>query len=186
MTTMTLEQRSVARMGEVGRFPATRHPTTSIWGPVQDATERAPGIWKVSTAGHGGYMLSPERVAAMPDMLKPGAETKRGNFEEDCDWALVALAFPHHFTELDQYYARNTIKGTASFNYPGFDAAPWLAILSAYPVIEIRDMSREGRIALYQNEWKWNHNFQECPREDAERAVDAGNDLPKAAEGVTS
>lgn len=40
-------------------FQTTPRPIHSPWGAVQTANELAPGIWDVSTAGHGGLMLSP-------------------------------------------------------------------------------------------------------------------------------
>jgi len=76
--------------------PSTR-PTYSPWGHNPDAIKIANGIWSISTPRHGGYHLSPERVAAMPsDWLARSfnGQGQRGWFEEDVDWCLVALAFP--------------------------------------------------------------------------------------------
>ncbi len=65
----------------------------SPWGPVQHQRIIAPGITQVSTAGHGGILLSPERQNAMPAALR----RLHASYEEDCEWALVALAFPDEF-----------------------------------------------------------------------------------------
>ncbi len=65
----------------------------SPWGLVQHQTIIAPGITQVSTAGHGGILLSPERQKAMPNVLR----CEHASYEEDCAWALVALAFPEEF-----------------------------------------------------------------------------------------
>lgn len=70
------------------------------WGPSQNWEKIAPGIFSHSTASHGGFHLSAERLAAMPEHLKVpgwGGNAARGWFEEDCDAALVMLAFPEHF-----------------------------------------------------------------------------------------
>jgi hypothetical protein len=73
------------------------------WGPSQSSKEYAPGIVFHSTASHGGFYLSPERVAAMPQCLRDfvpfgGPQPGPGRWlEEDCDWVVVALAFPQLF-----------------------------------------------------------------------------------------
>jgi len=79
------------------------HPVQTPWGPSQTATEIAPGIIAYTTASHGGYWLSPERIASMPKCLRDfvpfgGPQSGPGRwYEEDCDWAVVALAFPQFF-----------------------------------------------------------------------------------------
>lgn len=74
-------------------FKSSPCPATSPWGAIQDKRELAPGIWSVSTAGHGGIKLSRERNAAMPDYMR----NKGGWYEEDCEWAKVAVVFPIGF-----------------------------------------------------------------------------------------
>ncbi len=81
----------------------TPAPTDTPWGVATHAEEIAPGITFYSTPSHGGYWLSPERVAAMPKALRDfvpfgGEQAGPGRwFEEDADWAVVALAFPQFF-----------------------------------------------------------------------------------------
>lgn len=70
--------------------------TSTPWGPSQTAKKWAPGIMEYSTAGHGGFHLSPTRNAEMPEALR----IDDGWYEEDCDWALVAVAFPTVFPDL--------------------------------------------------------------------------------------
>jgi hypothetical protein len=88
--------------------------TSTPWGAAQHSKVYAPGITFFSTASHGGFRLTAQRVAQMPDALRaivpcahehnphslsgPGAPRW---YEEDCDWALVALAFPEHFRMAD-------------------------------------------------------------------------------------
>lgn len=70
--------------------------TWTPWGYSQSATRIARGIMHYSTASHGGYHVSPTRLTAMGPLAEsPFAGA--GWFEEDCDWARVALAFPDEF-----------------------------------------------------------------------------------------
>ena len=85
--------------------------TVTPWGPSQSSTEIAPGITFHSTASHGGYELSPARVASMPKPLRefqPWAGP--GYYEEDCDWSLVALSFPQFFPEDAREAAMRTLE----------------------------------------------------------------------------
>ena len=117
-------------------FDPTPRPRSSPWDQVDYAEQVAPGIWSVSTPGHGGYMLSPQRVAAMPDYLKDPAPMSRacGCFEEDCEWALVVLAFPDEFSVEHQIAARKTVAMTAGFSFNNFDASPWNIVKNQHPV----------------------------------------------------
>ncbi len=69
--------------------------TSSPWGKVQTQKELAPGIIAVTTASHGGIWVAPDKLEKMP--IKATGYSYGGWFEEDCDWALVALAFPEAF-----------------------------------------------------------------------------------------
>lgn len=61
-------------------------PRHTPWGVVQTSTRLADGIWKVSTASHGGIWLSPARRAQVPAFLVPETFLKSATwFEEDCD-----------------------------------------------------------------------------------------------------
>ncbi len=74
-------------------FPSTTCPTHSPWGVIRAAEQLLPGIWHASTASHGGFLLSDEREASMPDALRLGD----GAYEEDVDWARVMVAFGDEF-----------------------------------------------------------------------------------------
>lgn len=76
------------------------------WGKAQEVKEIADGITRASTASHGGYRISAERHHAMPDVLR-AHEPYAGRhwYEEDCDWAVVALAFPDEFKPYDVFQA---------------------------------------------------------------------------------
>jgi len=91
-------------------FARTPRPTSSPWGQVDQAEEAAPGIWSVCTPGHGGYLISTERRLAMPAHLKEVYTYAGGNaFEEDCDWCIVALAYPDAFPPAAQEHARRML-----------------------------------------------------------------------------
>ncbi len=70
-------------------FHHTSAPAFTIWGPPHRTTERLPGIWHVTTASHGGFVLSDERQAAMPAVLR----CESVFYEEDVEWTRVVLAF---------------------------------------------------------------------------------------------
>jgi hypothetical protein len=96
-------------------FAPLARPRSSPWGEIDHAKEVAPGIWCVTTPGHGGYLLSTERRLAMPDHLKNVYTFAGANwFEEDCDWCIVALAYPDAFPPEAQEHARATL---ASFDH---------------------------------------------------------------------
>lgn len=102
--------------------------TSTPWGPSQSARQIAPGIVSHSTAGHGGIHLSPERLKAMPAGLRM-VQTYSGSpqwFEEDADWALVALAFPESFTGQQIASAVSTVGPVKVDNYMA-PASAWLA-----------------------------------------------------------
>ena len=70
------------------------------WGPSDHQTHVAPGIVFHSTPSHGGYHLDAKRNAQVLAKF-PGFRTFCGSvgwYEEDCDWAAVALTFPDLFT----------------------------------------------------------------------------------------
>lgn len=81
-------------------FAPTVRPTRSPWGTPDDTHEIAPGLWSVGTPSHGGFLISAERRAAMPAHLRDVPTFAGGNaYEEDCDVALVIVAFPENFTQ---------------------------------------------------------------------------------------
>lgn len=87
---------------------ATRIPCYTPWGASQGATVYAEGVVCHSTAGHGGFHLTPERNAQVHPMLR-GDD---GYYEEDCAWAIVAITFPHLFTSYERRCAERTIKAS--------------------------------------------------------------------------
>jgi len=70
---------------------------SSPWGRIDFVKVVAEGIVQVSTPGHGGYWLSPERNRAVP----ADARNEDGWYEEDSEWAIPCLvhwdAFARHW-----------------------------------------------------------------------------------------
>ena len=54
------------------------------WGYPQDIEDLAEGIWRVSTASHGGLKLSRERWEELPDLVRDSFLTPT-YAEEDCE-----------------------------------------------------------------------------------------------------
>jgi hypothetical protein len=81
------------------------------WGNA-DSTEHLPGgIILASTSSHGGYYVPPALLPIIPEAWRAASWRGLGNagwFEEDCDWCMVALAFPTVFPADAQTAARKT------------------------------------------------------------------------------
>lgn len=76
------------------------------WGGSQGATVYADGVVCHSTAGHGGFKLSAERNRKVHPVLRSAG----GWYEEDAEWAIVAITFPHLFTAFERRSAERTVK----------------------------------------------------------------------------
>ena len=81
----------------------------SPWGAIQTCRTIAPGIISVTTASHGGLHVAPDLLAKMPEAMRSTPYSRGGWFEEDCDWALVAVSFPEAFGETLVQAAKRTI-----------------------------------------------------------------------------
>jgi hypothetical protein len=65
----------------------------SPWGKVQLEHKIREGMTSVTTAGHGGIKLSRTLNSKIPIVFR----CKGGWYEEDQEWAIVALFFPEDF-----------------------------------------------------------------------------------------
>jgi hypothetical protein len=102
-------------------------PTQSPWGQVQSSTAiGTTGIYKVETSEHGGLFVPNDLLETMPAALRTNVYGRGNWFEEDCEWALVALAFPAQFTAKQLGFARLTIEPYAKGGCYE-TAAKWLA-----------------------------------------------------------
>lgn len=73
-------------------------PKRTPWGTPQHCQQLAEGIYEVTTASHGGIWVTRARRHAMPHEIRSIPTWTGGHwYEEDCDWALVALAYPEVF-----------------------------------------------------------------------------------------
>jgi hypothetical protein len=77
--------------------------TPTPWGAAQHIEHVADGIDIVSTASHGGILLDPSRVAAMPAYMSNASHAGPSAYEEDHDWCMPVLIFENEFRT---YYAR--------------------------------------------------------------------------------
>ena len=79
---------STNREKEKGDDEMTGTTMRTPWGCSQDIVELAEGVWRVSTAGHGGLKLSPERWAELPAAVRD-TMMYRAFAEEDCEESIV-------------------------------------------------------------------------------------------------
>lgn len=86
----------------------TRMSTSTPWGGSQMAVIYADGIVAHSTAGHGGFHLSTARNANIHPLLRKDTPW----YEEDSEWAIVAISFPELFTAYERSLAEKTIRNT--------------------------------------------------------------------------
>ncbi len=101
-----LEQAGHAREKRaLGRREVRCHANTP-WGPSQGATVFGERVVCHSTAAHGGFHLSADRNAK----VDRGLRRQGGWYEEDAEWAIVALTLPHLFTSFERRSAEQTVK----------------------------------------------------------------------------
>jgi hypothetical protein len=93
------------KLARLARRSARVHCNTP-WGPSQGATIYAEGVVSHTTPGHGGFKLSAERNRKVHPVLRRDS----GFYEEDAEWAIVALTFPDLFTVFERKRADETIR----------------------------------------------------------------------------
>ncbi len=77
------------------------------WGVAQSATVYADGVVFHATASHGGFKIDETANAKVPLAYR----NADGWYEEDCEWANVAAAFPQLFTAYERRCASRTLRG---------------------------------------------------------------------------
>ena len=97
-------KRDLAKLNRV----RTRISASTPWGGSQMAVIYAEGVVAHSTAGHGGFHLSADRNSNVHPLLRKDTRW----YEEDCEWAIVALSFPDLFTGYERSLAEKTIRNT--------------------------------------------------------------------------
>lgn len=85
---------------------------SSPWGNVDGWTPFGDlGLYQHSTSSHGGIYVPDEMLAMMPEPYRKANHYGGKNwFEEDCEWALVALSFPSGHSEKQMDSAIRTVK----------------------------------------------------------------------------
>ena len=76
--------------------------SSTPWGRAQTAEQLAPGLVSVTTAGHGGIWVAPDRRAALG--------SRKAWYEEDCEWAKVAKVYPDDFEARVAQYVGPTLE----------------------------------------------------------------------------
>lgn len=87
-------------------------PRYTPWGDAQGPTrEIIPGIFRVSTAGHGGYWLTPRREEQIRDAF-PHFTPWAGYpwLEEDCDASAAVLVFAAEFPPASVWSAVRSVR----------------------------------------------------------------------------
>ncbi len=116
------------------------------WGAADHGVELLPGVVQVSTPSHGGFHLSFHRRAALPLLIQdvPTFCSDPCWFEEDCDWALVAIGYPALFTDRQLYAAVHTVRQTSYHKA----AAVWLGREEAAEVLRRAALGDPERAAV--------------------------------------
>jgi len=89
----------------LGRRDVRMHISTP-WGMSQGATIYADGVVSHTTASHGGFKLDRARNTG----LHPALRIRGGWYEEDGDWARVAVGYPDLFTDRENAMADRTLR----------------------------------------------------------------------------
>jgi len=79
------------------------------WGAADRVETLCNGIVSVSTPSHGGFFVPPRLNRAIPARWRAASFKRLGEtgwYEEDCDWAMVALTFPKPFTARQRIEAK--------------------------------------------------------------------------------
>jgi hypothetical protein len=106
-----------------GNMSHIKEGSRTPWGAAQTVSRPLPGIVVVSTAGHGGVKVSPERNAQITAALR----RKSGWYEEDCESTIVGLYFPDTFPhyrgadvadEDQSEWRRNAFEASVKSNFP--------------------------------------------------------------------
>jgi hypothetical protein len=86
--------------------PTIKAGASTPWGMAQLSRQFADGIVLHSTASHGGFHLAENANATIHALYRNDTEF----YEEDCEWAKVAHAFPHLFTTYERRLADRTLR----------------------------------------------------------------------------
>lgn len=88
--------------------PTIQAGASTPWGMAQVSRQYADDIVLHSTASHGGFHLAENANATVHALYRNDTEF----YEEDCEWAKVAHAFPQLFTAYERRLADRTLRDT--------------------------------------------------------------------------
>ena len=88
--------------------PTIQAGASTPWGMAQVSRQYADDIVLHSTASHGGFHLAENANAIVHALYRNDTEF----YEEDCEWAKVAHAFPQLFTAYERRLADRTLRDT--------------------------------------------------------------------------
>ncbi|KPF42620.1 hypothetical protein [Rhizobium sp. AAP43] len=94
-------------LAELKRVQA-RMSASTPWGGSQMAIQYGEGVVAHTTASHGGFHLSPDRNARTHPALRKEVRW----YEEDVEWAAVAISFPALFTRFERQIADKVVRNT--------------------------------------------------------------------------
>lgn len=89
--------------------------TSTPWGSSQYSKVYTKGITFYGTAGHGGFHVSSKFNEKIPAYMREA----NGWYEEDCDWAKVAVCFPEFFAD-QKAHAKKTLADWCYEEYEKF------------------------------------------------------------------
>jgi hypothetical protein len=112
------------------------------WGMAQVSRRYADGIVLHSTASHGGFHLDENANGTVHAHYRNDTEF----YEEDCEWAKVAHAFPDLFTTYERRLADRTLRDYFPDAYQRVTGAILTGSQS-----HMRD--RQEFESLYRNDW---------------------------------
>lgn len=107
------------------------------WGAAQTTKNHGSGIMEYTTPSHGGFYVPAEMRVKMPAALQRHQcfNNLTGWYEEDCDWAIVPLAFPDLFAAETIAAAVATVTGYGDHYFDS--ARAWLKTAEALEVCRI-------------------------------------------------
>lgn len=83
-------------------------PRYTPWGQIQSENECMPGVWSLSTPGHGGLWLTEDRQHQLELLFQFEPFAGVPWYEEDQDWAAVTIAFHQEDTDESVFFAVET------------------------------------------------------------------------------
>lgn len=86
--------------------PTIQAGASTPWGTAQLSRQFADGIVLHSTSSHGGFHLDEIANAAVHPLYR----NDDGFYEEDCEWAKVAHAYPQLFTAYERCLSDRTLR----------------------------------------------------------------------------